>query len=67
MATTQMTLPNLSEDPLWQILQEEFSVLLTDLTDDPKYQKRVARIRELLSHLQYLQVEQIYFVPQMRP
>ena len=25
MVTKEMTLPNLSEDPLWQVLQEEMS------------------------------------------
>jgi hypothetical protein len=63
MATKELTLPNLSTDPLWQILQDDLSVLLADLGDDPKYKERVSRIRALLAHPQFLQVEQIYFVP----
>ena len=67
MATKELTLPNLDTDPLWQILKEEMSLLLTDLTDDPKYKERVSRIRALLAHPNCIQVEQVYFVPQERP
>jgi hypothetical protein len=67
MATKELTLPNLSEDPLWQILHAELSVLLADLDDDPKYKERMTRIRGLLAHPQCLQVEQVYFVPNLRP
>ena len=59
-----MTLSNLSEDPLWQILEKELSLLLTDLADDPNYTERVRLIRGLLAHPQCLHVEQVYFVPQ---
>jgi len=64
MALSEIVLPNLSTDPLWQILQDELSFLLSDLADDPKYRKRVDRIRALRG---YLQVEQIYYVPHTRP
>jgi hypothetical protein len=67
MAVTEMTLPNLSEDPLWQILHEELSNLLDELTEDPKYREHVTLIRALLAHPQCLRAEQLYFVPQMRP
>lgn len=65
MATTELALPNLSEDRLWQVLQEEVSALLTELSEDPKHQVRVTRIRVLLAHPQCLQVEQIFFAPHM--
>jgi len=67
MALTEITLPNLSEDPVWQILQEELSNLLDELTEDPKYRDHVILIRALLAHPQCLKVEQLYFVPQMQP
>jgi hypothetical protein len=41
MAVTEMTLPNLSEDPLWQVLQEELISLLDELTEAPKYREHV--------------------------
>ena len=50
MATKELTPPNLDTDPLWQILKEEMSLLLTDLAGDPKYKERVNRIRALLAH-----------------
>jgi hypothetical protein len=67
MAATEMTLPNLSEDPLWQILQQELINLLDELTEDPKYREHVTLIRALLAHPRCLKVEQLYFVPQTRP
>ena len=67
MDTGETTLPNLSTDPLWQILKEESSLLLAELADDPKYKERVRRISILLAHPEFLQVDQIYYVPKMRP
>ena len=66
MVVTGITLPNLSEDPVWQILQQEFIALLDDLTGDPNYIDRVLIIKALLAHPECLQVEQLYFVPRKR-
>jgi len=41
MAVGEMVLPNLSTDPLWQVLHQELSLLLVDLGSDPKYEERV--------------------------
>jgi hypothetical protein len=62
-----MVLPNLSEDPLWQVLHDELSLLLVDLGSDPKYKERVRYIKTLLADPRFLRVEQVYFVPEMRP
>jgi hypothetical protein len=67
MAESQMVLPNLSEDPLWQVLQRELALLLVDLGSDPKYKERVGYIKTLLANPRFLRVEQVYFVPEMRP
>jgi hypothetical protein len=67
MAQDQMVLPNLSEDPLWQVLHDELSLLLVDLGSDPKYKERVRYIKTLLADPRFLRVEQVYFVPEMRP
>lgn len=64
MIRTEMVLANLSTDPMWQLLQEELSLLLNDLDNDHRYGNRVMRIRKLLAAPQSLKVEQIYFVPQ---
>jgi hypothetical protein len=64
MVVTGITLPNLSEDPVWQILQQEFIALLDDLTGDLNYIDRVLIIKALLSHPECLHVEQLYFIPQ---
>jgi hypothetical protein len=67
MAVGQMILPNLSEDPLWEVLHQELSLLLVELGSDPKYKDRVVFIKTLLADPRFLKVEQIYFVPEMRP
>jgi hypothetical protein len=67
MAVSQMVLPNLSEDPLRQILHQELAQLLVDLGTDPKYKERVVFIKALLADPQFLKVEQIYFVPELKP
>ena len=66
-ATKEMTFENLCEDPIWQILQKQLSLLLTDLANEPKYKERIIRIRALLAHPHCLRVDQVYFVPQIRP
>ena len=50
MAVTVMSLLNLSEDVVWQMLQEELTTLLDDLLGDPKYIDRVILIRALPAH-----------------
>ena len=40
---------------------------LHELTEDPNFNDRVTLIRAPLAHPQCLKVEQLYFVPQMRP
>jgi len=67
MAVPEINLPNLSEHPVWQILQEELTTLLDELTGDPKYSDHMTLIRALLVHPQCIRVEQLYFIPQMRP
>jgi hypothetical protein len=67
LATGEMVLPNLSEDPLWQVLHQELSLLLVDLGRDPKYKERVGYIKTLLADPRFLKVEQVYFVPKIRP
>ncbi len=67
MATGEMVLPNISEDPLWQALHQELSLLLVDLGSDPQYKERVGYIRTLLADPRFLKVQQIYFVPERRP
>jgi hypothetical protein len=66
MFTPEIVLPNLSTDPLWMLLQEESSLLLADLGNDPKYSERVMYIRALLAHPRFPQIEQIYLLPQMQ-
>lgn len=67
MAKPGMVLQNLSEDPLWQVLHEELALLLADLGSDPKYKGRVGNIESLLADPRFLKVEQVYFVPEIRP
>lgn len=52
MAVPEINLPNLSEHPVWQILREELTTLLDELTDDPKYSDHMTLIRALLAHPQ---------------
>lgn len=67
MATTEIVMPNLSTDPMWQQVREELTLLLGDLQHEPKYKERVVYIRALMADPRFLTVEQVYFVPQMQP
>jgi len=67
MAAKQIVLPNSSTDPFWEILQEELWTLLADLSDDPKYGKRVTLIRALVTRPQCVQAEQVCFEPDKQP
>jgi hypothetical protein len=67
MATTEIVMPNLSTDPMWQQVREELTLLLGDLQHDPKYKERVVYIRALMADPRFLTVGQVYFVPQMQP
>jgi hypothetical protein len=67
MAPGEVVLPNLGEDPLWQVLHQELSLLLVDLGSDPKYKEQVGYIKSLLADPRFLKVEQVYFVPERRP
>jgi hypothetical protein len=58
-----MILENLDHAPSWPILRMEFSLLLADLGNDPKYSERVNRIGKLLADPRFPTIEQIYFVP----
>jgi hypothetical protein len=62
-----MVMQNLSENPLWQAVHQELSLLLLDLENDPIYKERVSYIRTLLANPRFLKVEQVYFVPELRP
>jgi hypothetical protein len=62
MSSTEVTLHNLDRAPSWPLLRMEFSLLLADLRDDPKYSDRVKRFGELLADPRFPAIEQIYFV-----
>jgi len=63
MSAGEMILYTLDHAPAWPRLRMEFSLLLADLRDDPKYSDRVKHLGDLLADSRFPAIEQIYFVP----
>lgn len=63
MSAPQMLLENIDRAPWWPKLWTEFSLLLHDLENDPKYRERAKNIDELMSDPRFPKVDQIYFLP----
>jgi hypothetical protein len=64
MSAGQMVLENMDRAPWWPKLRMEFTLLLAELRDDPRYSERAKHISALLADPRFPKIEQIYFVPQ---